>query len=99
MSSYIVILGGFLTRRGLRNSLHWFLMLKEMEAPLQLSYCALTKEYILVRARTAPPLRLPNICPPNLSPLFLQYTPTTVPDYLTEQAAGEVGWANCFSRF
>ena len=35
------------------------------------------KEYILVRERTAPPLRVSNICPPNLSLLCLQYTPTT----------------------
>ena len=77
MSSYIVILGGFLTRRGLRNSLHWFLMLKEMEAPLQLSYCALTKEYILVRARTAPPpassKHLPTQPLPALSAVYSNY--------------------------
>ena len=31
---------------------------------------------------------------PNPSPLCLPRTPTTVPDCLTEQAVGEVGWAN-----
>ena len=35
-----------------------------------------TKEYIYISKRTdTTPLRLPNICPPNLS---LQYTPTTL---------------------
>ena len=33
-----------------------------------------TKEYISVRERTAPPLRLPNISPPNLSPRLLCQT-------------------------
>ena len=44
---------------------------------------------ILVRERTTPPLRLPNICPPNLSLLCLQYTPTT---WLSDRAGGGRGW-------
>ena len=35
---------------------------------------------------------------PNPSPLCLPRTPTTVPDCLTEQAVGEVGWANVWER-
>ena len=78
MSSYIVILGGFLTRRGLRNSLHWFLMLKEMEAPLQLSYCALTKEYVYISKSTdsTPPAsskHLPTQPLPALSAVYSNY--------------------------
>ena len=44
--------------------------------------------------RDSTPLRLPNICPPNLSLLCRQYTVLQLPDCLTEQAGGEVGWAN-----
>ena len=45
--------------------------------------------------RDSIPLRLPNIFPPNLSPLCLH---TALPALLTEQAGGEVGWANVCKR-
>ena len=50
---------------------------------------------IYISKRTdSTPLCLPNICPPNLSLLCLQYSILQLPDCLTEQAGGEVRWAN-----
>ena len=43
--------------------------------------------------RDSTPLRLPNICPPKTSPCSV-CSILQLPDCLTEQAAGEVGWAN-----
>ena len=47
------------------------------------------KEYILVRERTAPPASFKHL-PAQPLPVYSNY----VPDCLTEQAGGEVGWAN-----
>ena len=50
------------------------------------------KNILYISKRTdSTPLRLPNICPPNLSLLGLLYTPTTVLDSLTEQAGKRLG--------
>ena len=51
------------------------------------------KEYILVRERTAPPASFKHL-PAQPLPVYSNY----VPDCLTEQAGGEVGWANFWKR-
>ena len=51
-----------------------------------------TKEYILVRERTAPPSIFQTFAHPT-SPCFV-CSILQLPDCLTEQAGGEVGWEN-----
>ena len=55
-------------------------------------FSAATKEYILVRERTAPPCVFRTFAHPT-SPCSV-CSILQLPDCLTEQAAGEVGWAN-----